>query len=207
MKAITMGAEYAAAVAAGRKSVETRGRRCNHRGEVGIHAGMSCSGLPRGWQRGEEGGAYILDGAMYVGASGSGPFWYPTDGSLPHQRLHLGAIVATAQLVDCVPIVAERGCNEVEAPEGGMVTISADGTCLTRFKWSDTFYGRKLHSLREWSIQDQLPYGTYEPGRWALILEDVRPLPEPVPATGKQAVPWTVPDDVAARVREQLAAA
>lgn len=37
-----------------------------------------------------------------------------------------------------------------------------------------------------------------------LVLRNIRHLPEPVYVRGQQAVPWTLPDDVAAKVAAQL---
>lgn len=42
---------------------------------------------------------------------------------------------------------------------------------------------------------------------WHLVLADVRRLPKPVPAAGKQLVPWTAPEGVETAVRTQLAKA
>lgn len=43
-----------------------------------------------------------------------------------------------------------------------------------------------------------------EPGSWHLVLRDIRRLREPVPARGMQGL-WSLPHDVEALVREQLA--
>lgn len=41
----------------------------------------------------------------------------------------------------------------------------------------------------------QKPYGDYSPGRFAWLLADIKPLPEPIPAKGKQGLwNWT-PDE------------
>ena len=47
---------------------------------------------------------------------------------------------------------------------------------------------------REWIpiFEDQFEYGDFIPGRFAWILDDVQPLPIPVPARGKQGLwNWT----------------
>jgi hypothetical protein len=53
-------------------------------------------------------------------------------------------------------------------------------------------------------VSDQRPFGTFAPGQWALLLEDVVKLPEPVPAKGAQGL-WTVPPETAAEVYRQTA--
>jgi hypothetical protein len=52
-----------------------------------------------------------------------------------------------------------------------------------------------------WSTEEREPAneldrlgGDWSPGRFAWALADVRPLPEPVPALGRQGW-WTIPDD------------
>lgn len=46
-------------------------------------------------------------------------------------------------------------------------------------------------------------FGNYEPGRFGWLLTNVRALPEPIPCRGALSL-WSVPEDVEARVREQL---
>lgn len=46
-------------------------------------------------------------------------------------------------------------------------------------------------------------YGNYGPGRYGWILEDIRPLAEPVPALGRQSL-FSITGDVLAVVRSQL---
>ncbi|MFI6228574.1 hypothetical protein ACIBCR_14835 [Micromonospora echinospora] len=62
-----------------------------------------------------------------------------------------------------------------------------------------------------WEKASQLccaPWGEdYLPRAWHLVLDNVRCLPQPVPARGALSVPWTLPADVAAQVEAQLAEA
>lgn len=46
-------------------------------------------------------------------------------------------------------------------------------------------------------------FGNYEPGRFGWIFQNIRALPEPVPATGRLGI-WTMPPEVRARVGDQL---
>lgn len=52
-------------------------------------------------------------------------------------------------------------------------------------------------------LTDQLPLGDFTPGRYGWLLSNVRPLSVPVPVTGRQGV-FSLPDEVAAQVREQV---
>ena len=82
-----------------------------------------------------------------------------------------GAVVATCSLVDVVPT------NRVLFGE-------ADG-------WSGD---RKRLTV----LPSQRPYGDFAPGRYAWLLTEVRALPEPIPARGRQGL-WTpAPELVAA---------
>jgi hypothetical protein len=62
------------------------------------------------------------------------------------------------------------------------VAINPNVNCCS--PWGDSFYGQGL--------------------AWHLVLADVVDLAEPVETRGYLPVPWTLPDDVAARVQAQL---
>jgi hypothetical protein len=82
-------------------------------------------------------------------------------GILGTPALPLGAIVATCELVDCVPSVAIMQSFGAYGPEDGSG-------------------GRVL-----WALTDQeLAFGDYTHGRYAWLLANVRALPEPIPAKG-----------------------
>ena len=88
--------------------------------------------------------------------------------------LPLGAIVATATLADCVPMVDGW---RWQAPD-------TDSRALLLF---DPPYEGEASSLRtswgEYTATDsQLPYGDFRPGRWAWLLTDVKPTTERCPA-------------------------
>ncbi len=80
-------------------------------------------------------------------------------------ELPLGLVVATCRLVNCFKIHVTR-------PE------KRDGEIVM------TAFLEAGNSLIEVS-GNELVFGDYTPGRYAWILEDVNPLPEPVPARGK----------------------
>jgi len=72
--------------------------------------------------------------------------------------LPVGAIIATCSLVDCVKIVGRTSV------EGRIVAAQLEN--------------------RQVVEGDELVFGDYTPGRFAWILEDVQPLPEPIPTKG-----------------------
>ena len=167
MKALTIRQPWASLIALGVKHIETRSWRASQSliGQtIAIHAGK--------WQP-EPGNEY-----------GTGWWWHddcgdpiiveqnPTNG-WNQAPAPLGAIVATATLADCLPMVEMNGDDE------------RDGTCVV-------LNGTKAHidhegEFRLTDIADQLPYGDFQPGRWAWMLTNVQPC-DPVPAKGKQGL-------------------
>lgn len=52
--------------------------------------------------------------------------------------------------------------------------------------------------------EEESSFGNYEPGRFVYLTRNLRPLREPVPCKGMQAIGWTLPPEVEAAVRKQL---
>jgi hypothetical protein len=77
-------------------------------------------------------------------------------------------------------------------PLGAVVALAVVGDCVPTESLEPTALERR--------------YGDYTPGRWAWRLEDIVPLPEPVPARGYQGI-WGLPEDVATRIVAVLAEA
>jgi len=94
-----------------------------------------------------------------------------------------GAIVAAGQLVDCAPIGGptdfSTGLLEGERPTSAdhvvVVHHPALGFLDEALVLDDPERGCS-------DISDQLPYGGFRPGRWALLLKDVRPVEARCPA-------------------------
>lgn len=85
---------------------------------------------------------------------------------LEHGIGPFGKIVATAKLKACYKMKSLRPVNR----DGEIVQIAFLEA------------GNQLIEV----CGNELAFGDYTPGRWAWILEDIQPLPEPVPAKGKQ---------------------
>ena len=93
------------------------------------------------------------------------------------------AIVATCTLVDCAPIGGptdfSTGLVEGEPPafadRAVVVRHPALGPCDESLVLDDPGKGPR-------DISDQLPYGNFRPGHWALFLEDVQPVEARCPA-------------------------
>jgi hypothetical protein len=178
VKALTIRQPYATLIALGVKTIETRSRRAPQAliGQtIAIHAGKHrpkdvwCSAsadpvFPPPLAR-----LYDYGKCVDPQESNDGEWWrYRWDGPL-------GAIVATATLVACVPIgpgpeqLVDFGCPYVSLwPEGRL-----------QYRVREDFDGPDslVHDLT-----DQLPYGDFQPGRWAWLLTDVKPTTERCPA-------------------------
>lgn len=90
--------------------------------------------------------------------------------------LPFGAVVAVCDLVDVLPIVDSCGGMPVRH-----VAVSPE-----------------LTVCRDWSrtVSDQLPFGDFTPGRYAWLLDHVRPV-DPVPMKGAQGL-RDLPDEIEA---------
>ena len=138
MKALSLYQPWATLTAAGAKRIETRSWSTRYRGPLAIHA----TSVHRAAER------------LVVGLS---PFTRVLTAITAAQtqveilsRLPHGVILATANLVDCLPI-------EV---------------ILNRIKLSD----------------QELAFGDFAIGRFGWLFEDVMPLPDPIPAIGRQGL-------------------
>jgi activating signal cointegrator 1 len=179
MKALTIRQPWASLIAAGIKTVETRSRRTNYRGPIVIHAGKTDTDNAPGVH------PYVWDRLSDV-----------IGGAAPVR----GAGIAVADLVDCVPIVAESGTFNDE------FYVCIDGR-LERQTDHHPEYGNDAWPEGRLSYEDhtgQLPFGDFTPGRWAWLLANIRPLATPVPVPGAQGI-WNLPTDVETAVTEQLA--
>jgi hypothetical protein len=134
MKTLTLTQPWATLVAVGVKRIETRSWTTKYRGPIAIHA---AKGFPK-WAR-----EFTLEPECYEAVRGrsDGPYV-------------LGAVLATATLVDVLPTVSVGCLSGVfdDYPE--------------------------LKTIREMS------FGDYSEGRYGWVLENVQQLPMPIEAKG-----------------------
>lgn len=180
VKALTLHQPYASLVACGVKTIETRSWRTNYRGRIAIHAAAREPAHRMDAGR-VAGGRCEVGGWCYWWAGGEDrPRWCMAnpDGRVICDPLSLGAVVATAELVDCVPM---RGDGRGDDWPGAHVEIIGDSA----FLWRNPSSGGCT------DVSDQRPFGVFEPGRWAWILDDIAPC-DPIPARGRQGLwEWT----------------
>jgi len=148
MKALTLWNPWAALVAWGYKTIETRCWETSYRGHIAIHAAARKSGQLR----------RIAQALPCVTEYGEGYDPVLHGITADYDRLAFGSVVAVGELVTCFQF-----------------------TESIKYRLSDF----------------ELAIGDYTPGRFAWVLDNVRPLSVPVPAKGYQRVwNWTPPDDV-----------
>lgn len=169
MKALTLRQPWASLVANGVKTIETRSWATKHRGRIAIHAGKGgrgyfyCQTVDNVLARNpvvKKRELHMPDGAMI-----------PDPGITTWP---VGAVVALATLVDCVPIV-ENGWPVNEDWRSALVI---EDDTLTLYRTDDP----EVSEVAD----DQIPFGDFAPGRWAWILDCIEQLPNPIPARGHQ---------------------
>jgi hypothetical protein len=160
------------------KRIETRSWSTKFRGPLAIHAAAR---KPRVavWRYGD----WWLDGDWLHRAGRELPNGMVdySGVNMTHYHVHLGAVVATCELVDCLPIDSvEHDCQE--AREYDRIVDSAPHRHGLAHLWErDGGWHLK-------TVEDQRPYGDFAVGRWAWLLADIKPVDPPVPAKGKQGL-------------------
>lgn len=175
MKALTLHQPWATLVAAGVKRIETRSWSTKYRGPLAIHAAMRDPNKP------SLGGTWTI-GDWFV-VSQCEPYYWELRQGARRVPLPLGAIVATCDLVDVVPIV---GLGD---------RVSWGDPYVAWWKDDPTRPDRSLHVWEEdeaiEEITDQAPFGDFTHGRYAWLLDNIVALDEPIPARGRQRL-WTM---------------
>lgn len=160
MKALTLTQPWATLVAIGAKRIETRSWSTSYRGPIAIHAAVGLSSV--GGKRG------------LMALCRTEPFRSAllAAGILGTPALPRGAVVATAQLVGCVPTGSFRPIT----------------------------HGDVTWQVPPGNMSQEYAFGDYGPGRYAWLLADVKALPEPIPARGALSLwEWdtsTLPSEV-----------
>jgi len=183
IRALTIRQPWASLIAAGVKTIETRSWSTSYRGPLLIHAGKATEDMEDLMRPRWRGLARPDDEQAVVDATAAAGFSCMAE-------LPLGAVVAVAELVDVLPM----GClsGDTFPPEygpGGW--LRAEGLIAG----TPSF----------WATEQEQALGDFTPGRYAWLLGNVRPLPESIPAKGRQGL-WrpdsSLIDSVSARFSE-----
>lgn len=180
MPVLTLWQPWASLIAFGVKTIETRGWPTAYRGPIAIHAAARplserlVLGDYEVWPADPPGRPHPnhpegrparlyrnTDSIMTAGR------WWP---------LPFGAVVATAELIEVLPIVAEDACcwDECRHPNAH---AALDGQVI----WH---HEGRYHT----TVVVEQAYGDYTPGRFAWVLAGVEKLSEPVPFKGGQGL-------------------
>lgn len=201
MKAITLHQPWASLVALGVKSIETRSWSTNYRGPLAVHASLRRPEYQHLGPYAVEDWWNAVDVRHVAECDCEHDEIDPRCGRRSRSRmvltrlaaheaeLPLGAIVATCTLVDCLPIVTPGTNGYHDLVRDNTSYVERRGDALDRVEW----HGSQESWFRS-SITAQLPFGDYTPGRFAWLLDDVKPC-DPVPARGRQGL-WEWESDL-----------
>lgn len=193
MNVITVRQPYASLIVAGIKLWETRpyppngdmrpkgvrglpGLRIDRGERIAIHAAQRWAPGWLRWYSPERSDAdsdrlNVLE-SVGVDFHECGDNWWKID----TRSLPLGAIIGIVEVTRCLPVADYDTCTfGIHEPH---ICTSDSGRDLAL-----------VENGAETTISDQLPYGDWQPGRWAWRLVDPQPC-DPIPAKGKQGV-WS----------------
>lgn len=104
---------------------------------------------------------------------------YTFEGTLP-----LGAVVGTAVLADCLPMIAASDSTDYD--HDVLVVNDIDDELYI----DHPFDPLRMEHPRRTDVVAERPFGHFGPGRWAWLLSEVERFDEPIPARGRQGI-WT----------------
>lgn len=168
---LTLHQPWASLIAVGAKTIETRGWSTDYRGPLAIHAGA----------RRVHHGKFLL---LARTALNKGLISREQEKPFRSIDVPFGAVVAVCDLVDVVPILNPH-LHEPPAldpcvwstPRQEVPRSLASETLVLDVNPSTDSIG-DLHD-----VTDQLPFGDFTPGRYAWLLDNVRPV-DPIPCKG-----------------------
>ncbi len=184
MKALTLHQPWASLIAEGVKTIETRSWSTKYRGPMAIHAAKTAE-----WEQVAV-GPWRLH-AQFTDVPEIRRFGAIHNGELVPDRCErrlafsapLGAIVATATLIDVVPIeVVLPGVDRPRsqsAYSSGYDKVTAHPLTNEVYRWAGN---------NGYDIYDQRSFGDFSPGRYAWLLADVVKLPHPISCRGHQGL-------------------
>lgn len=160
MKAITLKAQWGLPLLAGAKWIETRPRNVRHRGRTAVHLSKAQTEFWRIWHAGHQ-RAYT-DEARITSAIGR------LELAVDDIEGIFGCVAGSVEVTDCVPILPAGRIDEGRVPglvETGFVVVE-----FTGFSRRAAYYRPGIpQGERSVDVTDQLPFGVFEPGRYAVI--------------------------------------
>lgn len=194
VKAITLHQPWASLIAAGVKTIETRSWSTPYRGIIAIHAGVTMPRLPmhptKPTQRREPNAAELR--VHELDDNGEALCWCGHD-TLKCLRyglctLRRGHIVAIANLSNVVPMVALADRADVSLRDDWHVAREGDTPVCVEIGVASLMLWREGQRENPFDASAEIPFGHYEPGRFAWILDNVVPVIGPCPVKGRQGL-------------------
>lgn len=188
MKFLTIRQPWASLIAVGAKTIETRPFSTKYRGPLAIHAGLAKPTIHTLPGFTDVTGEPIADGHDFAWldlAQWPGPdrVYDPSRAVVP---LPFGAVVAVCDLIDVVPTSEIAWYGNTES--------------LTGRAWQPPPSDLLPEDESFWEVDaSQKPFGDFTPGRFAWLLDNVRPI-DPVPMEGAQGL-RDLPADILERIR------
>lgn len=109
----------------------------------------------------------------------------------------LGAIVGAVHVMDSVPMDRHaRGPRIADLPHDGPLPHQQGGLWIVG--------PSRLTGGTPTRVEDQRPYGLYEPGRYGYLGDEFHALPEPIPHRGKQGWSDRATPELIAAVNQQI---
>lgn len=167
MKAISLWQPWAALIAVGAKTIETRSWGTNYRGPLLIHAAKTRS---------------------HLGAIASCPHFKRI--CLEREpRFAFGCIVAVAWLYNCRRVESIQSATDNASPER-----DAELAHSIRYHNPGLSEAQAAAYVNAWRLTDQeRAFGDFSPGRFGWLLAVVTQLKNPIPYNGRQGL-FDVPD-------------
>lgn len=158
MKAITLRAQWGLPLLAGAKWIETRPRNVRHRGRTAVHLSKASTEFWRIWHDGHQrayGDAATITTAIHL-----------LELAVDDIEEVFGCVTGSVEVTDCVPIVAAGSARRAHLSglvETGFVVVNSAG--------NGAAYYRPGIPPGESSVDitDQIPFGDFTPGRYAVI--------------------------------------
>lgn len=163
MKALSIHQPHASLVVAGVKRIETRSYPAPA-GLVGQRLAIHSTRKEPAWT------AFVGDWRLADRRGDSVDFRNLRTGEV--MRMPLGAVVGSCVLEACAPMVDLMTGEGEETGDAEQFVLYIDGD--QRAYWADRWLVPKT-SADDIDVTDQLPYGVFEPGRWAWLLTDAQP--------------------------------
>lgn len=207
MKVLSLHQPWASLVAWGIKTIETRSWQTSYRGPLLIHAAKTTAGIDSlpgdcegkteaGWTYGYI-GPYQAAYCHRTSDEGRRGDAHLHGGELDID-LPLGKIIAIANLVDCAPIGGpeEFRTGLVDGDEGDYPGRHVLAVHHRHFAHDDGDHPVLILDTPEGhtiDVTDQWPYGNFDHGRWAWVLENIMTY-GPYDARGRQGLwEWEAP--------------